>query len=256
MKQVAVIANLKAARAVVVPDVRTADTKAKTGAANPLQGFVDSFDTAEQQVQKKMVMFRDAILAGLVLTPEQGQRIFDSINSIFTEGIEEIPQRFGKKFAEQENPFKPMIAAAEQAAQSTQTAFADFFFDPFEDGLRGLLNNFIQAMRRMFAEALAFKTLGLFGGSSFFSRVLGIPGRAAGGISSGLTMVGEQGRELVQLPRGSRVLNNSTTESMLRGGEPQFITNIDARGADPGLIARLPQYLEQRDKQLMLAVPI
>jgi hypothetical protein len=67
-------------------------------------------------------------------------------------------------------------------------------------------------------------------------------------------MVGERGPELVNLPRGSRVVNNSATNAALRGGEPQFITNIDARGADPGLIARLPQYLEQRDKQLMLAV--
>jgi hypothetical protein len=103
----------------------------------------------------------------------------------------------------------------------------------------------------MIAEALALQTVKLFGFTDIFSKILG---RASGGPASGLTMVGERGPELVNLPRGSRVVNNSATNAALRGGEPQFITNIDARGADPGLIARLPQYLEQRDKQLMLAV--
>lgn len=47
------------------------------------------------------------------------------------------------------------------------------------------------------------------GGSSF-----GHPGRAAGGAASGLTWVGERGRELVDLPRGSNVNNAQTSASM------------------------------------------
>jgi hypothetical protein len=37
-------------------------------------------------------------------------------------------------------------------------------------------------------------------------------------------------------------------------GGMNFVTNIDARGADPGLIARLPKIMEQRDRQLLLKV--
>jgi phage-related minor tail protein len=44
-----------------------------------------------------------------------------------------------------------------------------------------------------------------------------IPGRATGGPASGLTMVGERGRELVRLPSGSSVIPNGQTESIMSG---------------------------------------
>lgn len=46
----------------------------------------------------------------------------------------------------------------------------------------------------------------------------GITGAANGGMRSGLTMVGERGRELVDLAPGSRVHSNEDTERMLAGG--------------------------------------
>src|SRR5262249_25238774 len=46
----------------------------------------------------------------------------------------------------------------------------------------------------------------------------GITGAASGGTRSGLTMVGEHGRELVRLPAGTRVMSNPDTERMLSGG--------------------------------------
>lgn len=240
-----------------LPTVGGADpatAKTTEAKANPLQSFVDSFDTAEQQVQKKMQMFRDAILAGMIPNESDRQRIFDSINATFTDGIEEITVTAKKKFAKAADVFNPLEAAAESAAQGIQQAFADFFFDPFEDGLRGMLASFINVIRRMIAETLALQVMGSLGVKGIFAKILGVPGKAAGGIASGLTMVGERGRELVQLPRGSRVVNNSATEAMMRGGQPSFVTNIDARGADPGLISRLPQILEDRDRRLMIAV--
>jgi hypothetical protein len=55
----------------------------------------------------------------------------------------------------------------------------------------------------------------------------GIIGAAAGGIRSGLTMVGEHGRELISgLPAGSRVWSNPDTERMMgqsAGGGPQLV---------------------------------
>lgn len=46
----------------------------------------------------------------------------------------------------------------------------------------------------------------------------GVDSRARGGISGGLTMVGERGRELVRLPYGSTVIPNGTTEAMMTAG--------------------------------------
>lgn len=42
-----------------------------------------------------------------------------------------------------------------QAARNIQSAFADFLFDPFEDGLKGMLRGFADIIQRMIAEALA-----------------------------------------------------------------------------------------------------
>jgi hypothetical protein len=46
---------------------------------------------------------------------------------------------------------------AEQAARNIQDAFADFLFDPFDKGIKGMLDGFIDMIRRMLAEAAAAK---------------------------------------------------------------------------------------------------
>jgi hypothetical protein len=50
-----------------------------------------------------------------------------------------------------------MSVYAEQAARNMQDAFADFLFDPFKDGIKGMLKGFIDVIRRMVAEAAAAK---------------------------------------------------------------------------------------------------
>ncbi|MBK7357512.1 hypothetical protein [Propionivibrio sp.] len=44
---------------------------------------------------------------------------------------------------------------AVQAARNMQDAFADFLFDPFKDGVSGMLENFGIAIRKMIANAVA-----------------------------------------------------------------------------------------------------
>lgn len=46
-----------------------------------------------------------------------------------------------------------------QAARNMQTAFADFLFDPFADGMQGMVKGFADAVRRMAADALAAQIL-------------------------------------------------------------------------------------------------
>lgn len=54
-----------------------------------------------------------------------------------------------------------------QAARNLQTAFADFLFDPFENGIKGMLKGFVKMIQRMVAEAAAAKILqSVFGGAS------------------------------------------------------------------------------------------
>lgn len=55
-------------------------------------------------------------------------------------------------------------AVNKKAAESIQESFADFLFDPFADGLDGMLEGFAKTLQRMVADAAAAQILrGLFG---------------------------------------------------------------------------------------------
>lgn len=57
-----------------------------------------------------------------------------------------------------------MSEFAKQAARNIQSVFADFLFDPFDKGLKGMLRGFIEVIHRMISEALAAQVLqALFG---------------------------------------------------------------------------------------------
>jgi hypothetical protein len=174
----------------------------------------------------------------------------DSIKAI-DEELELVKERYRKIQEEYQRHVSFMQSLSDQAARSIQSAFADFFFDPFEDGLKGMVKSFIDAIRRMIAEWLAFQTITMLGIPGFFNTAVGVPGRAAGGsVTAGNPyIVGERGPELfVPGASGTIIPNKSAMGGM------NFVTNIDARGADPGLIARLPKIMEQRDRQLLLKV--
>ena len=81
-----------------------------------------------------------------------------------------------------------MTAFADQAARNMQDQFAQFLFDPFEDGLKGMLKGFIDTIRQMIAQAAAAQIFNALGVASFLSTgFLGIPGRASGGsVLSGM----------------------------------------------------------------------
>lgn len=108
-----------------------------------------------------------------------------------------------------------MSVIADQAARNMQSSFADFLFDPFEDGFDGMVKGFADSLKRMAAEAASaeiFKMIGNWAsgysgtGSSWINAIgqaIGNygGGRAGGGPVSGdnVYRVGEGGRpELFQ----------------------------------------------------------
>jgi hypothetical protein len=104
--------------------------------------------------------------------------------------------------------------------------------------------------------------LGTLGHALFGLASGGIAGAAAGGLRSGLKLVGEHGPELVQMPAGSRVYNAGQTQQMLGAGggggvlrvelvwaggqaDSEFMTwlakNTRIRGGDPRIYSRKVQ---------------
>lgn len=136
-----------------------------------------------------------------------------------------------------EEKAQEMSEFAKQAARNMQDSLADFLFDPFDDGLEGMVAGLSNAMRRMAAETAAAKIFESFGGeegvggffSDLFSGGFKIPGFANGTnfAPGGLALVGERGPELVNLPPGSRV----TPNERLPGGTTNVI-NVTVSGGD------------------------
>ncbi|MBB3806418.1 hypothetical protein FHR51_002570 [Xanthomonas arboricola] len=91
-----------------------------------------------------------------------------------------------------------------EAARSMQGAFADFLFDPFDEGLGGMAKGFAKTIQRMMADLAAsqlLKALGTMAASSGNSWVAAIGGAIAGGRAGGgpvaagsIYEVGEGGR--------------------------------------------------------------
>ncbi|OYX76298.1 MAG: hypothetical protein B7Y82_13905 [Sphingomonadales bacterium 32-65-25] len=92
-----------------------------------------------------------------------------------------------------------------------------------------LVNSFKAAAAEMITSGLMDILLGSRGpggqrSGGIIGSLFGIPGFANGTnyAPGGLAMVGERGRELVQLPRGSRVIPNGMTEAMMGGGNSKI----------------------------------
>ncbi|MBV6845536.1 hypothetical protein KWH29_09260 [Xanthomonas campestris pv. paulliniae] len=91
-----------------------------------------------------------------------------------------------------------------EAARSMQGAFAEFLFDPFDEGLGGMVEGFAKTIQRMMADLAAsqlLKALGSMAASSGNSWVAAIGGAIAGGRAGGgpvaagsIYEVGEGGR--------------------------------------------------------------
>lgn len=143
--------------------------------------------------------------------------------------------------------FDEMSEYAKRAAQNIQDAFADFLFDPFNNGLKGMLKGFVDTMRRMIAEKASAKILESSGIGKFFDTVIGSifgGGKAEGGpVAAGKTyLVGERGPELLSMgsssghitPNGgiggpTIVINNNQTYNAPNGVDRAALAQFGAQ---------------------------
>jgi hypothetical protein len=175
---------------------------------------------------------------------------------------------------------------ANQAAQGMQDAFAQFLFDPFKSGLKGMLIDFANMIRKMVAEAASAQIMkqlfgegssaagggsglgGLIGsglssmfgggggniasgGGADFSGNTDFGGAMASGgpVSAGQTyLVGEAGPELLTMGgAGSITPNHALGGHTTLNHSPTY--NIDARGADAERIMSVMPGLLAQTKQ-------
>ena len=152
----------------------------------------------------------------------------------------------------------PLAEFAAEAARQMQGAFADFLFDPFAEGLKGMARGFVNILRRMLADLMARQLLlgflNLFtGGTGIVANIAnaaaqGLQARAMGGPVTGNTpyMVGERGPELFVPSTGGTIIPNASGG----GVTVSPVYNIDARGATMELSQALPTILADNNRKI------
>ena len=145
-------------------------------------------------------------------------------NEELEKGVGKQADEWDKAQAKAKDSTDEMSEYAKRAAENIQDAFAEFLFDPFHAGLKGMLKGFVDTMRQMIAQKASAKILESSGIGAFFDTVLGSifgggkkpEGKAVGGSVYGGTsyLVGERGPELFT-PGSS---GNITPNHKLGGG--------------------------------------
>lgn len=123
----------------------------------------------------------DLLLENKLLTPEQA-----TAARLYWQEQIDAAAGFGAQLKTIESEWDVF---SRTAAESMQSALADFLFDPFKDGLKGMLYGFAQTVQRMAAEAIAanlMKSLfGDSGGQNLLGSFASLFGFAKGGVMTG-----------------------------------------------------------------------
>ncbi len=205
----------------------------------------------EQQILENRRALYDEVLGIIESSKTELQRLTEQqerINAAYQQGIISLQQYAQASVAVQEGLDKiaektdetliDLEAASKRAAENIQDAFADFFFDPFDEGLKGLVQGFGNALRRMAAELAAQEFLKLlFGGSSgiggFIGSIFGgsIGARASGGpvTANAPYIVGEKGPEFFVPNSSGSIVPNHEVGGM---GGNTIVMHVNTPDAD------------------------
>lgn len=253
IKRVATKAQLNAAL-----EQQKKDQEALAKTYEDMQPFLDGLDDATRDYTKRIDEL-DTLLQHGIITQDE-----------YSKGVAAVGVAFDKA-KDKGNGFAfDLEAASKRAAENIQDALADFLFDPFADGLQGMLKGWVDTLRKMAAQAAAAKIGGeLFGkdgtsgplGSIFSGLGKSAQGssdqlgswlsKSAGSVGDwfsgffadggyippgGWGIAGEQGAEPIFGGRTGVTVHPA-------GGSGQTI-NIDARGADAGVEQRIMRALQ------------
>ena len=224
---------------------------------------IDLPETAEPasttRVKEELWVLRDQVILAERAWMELGDTVEESMSGIGDAISDANEETFQNLTQPVQMAAEAWSVYAEQGARNLQDSFARFLFDPFEDGLRGMAQGFIDTIRQMLAQYLAFQAFtglggALSGSSNAFLSSLGgfLSGRRATGgpmSAGGAYLVGENGPELVFPNTNSFVVPNHA----LGGVTVNY--SIDARGADADrIMAIMPSMLKQSEQRTVARV--
>lgn len=112
---------------------------------------------------------------------------------VWAEAAFQVQERVGELVEPAERAAAQVSEYWSEAARGIQGAMADFLFDPFTDGLQGMLRGFLDVIRRMLAEAVAAQLAQALFGDIAGGKSGGYFGAFLAGMFHGGGLVGAPG---------------------------------------------------------------
>src|SRR5690606_35634751 len=164
----------------------------------------ESLRTAQERYDAEIARYRELLEAGAIS------------QQTFNRAVQAAQMRLEAASQTTKSAGEEMSQYAVGAARSIQATFADFLFDPFDEGLAGMVRGFADAIRRMIAEAAAARMLGWLLGPQF-----GVTGGVLGALVHSGGTVGE-------------AASTRTLPALARLGAPRYHPGRIAGLAPPG----------------------
>lgn len=227
----------------------TAALEAQAVALLAVAGSGADYGDALEYARKRAELLVEAQKAGKAITPELRAEVDALAQAYVTASL---------SVEEAEEKLERIREAGERGVD----AFTDIFM-----ALVGGAGDAKQALASLFIEMAKVQAqkafLGMSGQGGIFGRLFGgvgnllTVGANANGTrswSGGLTMLGERGRELVDLPRGSRVYSNIDTERMMGAQGRAPAANIQVQAVpNPYFDLRVGQIATSADARMAQA---
>lgn len=218
-------------------EVRATARKIELGAME--QFYRDLEEDTQSSLERQVAQYEefksklDVLLAsGRIDTSQYASRLGEQLDEVL-QPIEVTSKRIETLATEASEFWK-------EAFRGMQGVLADFLFDPFDKGIKGMLRGFIDVIRRMIAEAASAKILdSLFGalgggggGSGLLGKLFGGIFRADGGpVERGKPyVVGERGPEWF-VPGMAGMIVPKLAPASSAGPSITINNTIDARGS-------------------------
>lgn len=230
----------------VRPNYRVPDNSGDDRDFEGLEKLLELYQSQEDSLQRQIALFGDTTMAAAFrydaesgslakLDDEQKARLI-----LLAEEMDILNAR-ALELSKQKDIMKEF---ASEAARNMQSSLANFLFDPFDKGVKGMLKSFGNVMRQMIAQVVAAQVLkSLFGGfagsSNSFLAGIGetFAGKKDGGghVPAGQwAIAGEIGPEIVTGP--ANVISRADTANMMGGGVQINVINnagVNVRQTEP-----------------------
>jgi hypothetical protein len=204
-----------------------------------------AFDATRSGLERAVADFAEFQIAVDTLGSETVEGMGVNVEQVFSRMRERIGQEMDSMAGKTKGASEEMNQYMIQAARNIQNAFADFLFAPFENGVKGMLEGLVKALKQMVAQIMALmvvKALAGLGGpiGSFFS--MGLPSMDQGGRGTPGQpyLIGQKAQPEIFIPDSAGTFIPNADEL---GGGSNFNITIDAR--DPGAEGRIRTMIQE-----------